>query len=566
MTASEPFPSCSRACSAGVVLLLSVRSGDAAKTRALLRRLPSSDSSSDDRVPPLHPDATRDARGHTSLHLASIHDRSEITRLLIAAGASTESVVTSGANEGLTPLRLAAERGHLLTVRALLEAGADTAAEDVVDRATPLHAAASAGHTSVVVELIRRGGAKLEARAVSGQTPLRWALSMGHVGAAEALLEAGADPDAPDRRGACCLHTVAALKLEEDGSSAFAGTGEGSSLPGDMAQLLLSAGANPNLGRAAGRAGCVHPGRTPSSTALTFGSIHQRGSGDNSSSAGAHDGGVVWGGSGSESSACESPLHVAARESNVRVAELLLLHGADPNAKTPTREGGMSPLHCAASRPIVRMLLAAGADIGAVSADGLTSPLKLACLNAAVGCVKELLSWGADDLSCVPRSTPPSTLLLSSLPSISETTPPCPSSVPLSESSAVQRINVPRLRGLVGSRVPASVRDAADCEEIVRMLCQAPADRAWRRRGWLVMLYARATAAVAASSTLREQVPPQPQGVPSAKRKCVVGKKSAVAENETSEESGTVKIRDVVGRLFEAQGDQSVFRRVIEWL
>ncbi|CAM9575895.1 unnamed protein product [Ectocarpus sp. 13 AM-2016] len=566
MAASEPFPSCSRACSAGVVLLLSVRSGDAARTRALLRRLPPSDSSSDDRVPPLHPDATRDVRGHTSLHLASIHDRSEITRLLIAAGASTESVVTSGVNEGLTPLRLAAERGHLLTVRALLEAGADTAAEDVVDRATPLHAAASSGHTSVVVELIRRGGAKLEARAVSGQTPLRWALSMGHVGAAEALLEAGADPDAPDRRGACCLHTVAALKSEEDGSSAFAGTGEGSSLPGDMAQLLLSAGANPNLGHAAGRAGRVYPGRIPSSTALTFDSIHQSGSGDSSSAAGAHDGGGVWSGSGSESSACESPLHVAARESNVRVAELLLLHGADPNAKAPTREGGMSPLHCAASRPIVRMLLAAGADIGVVSADGLTSPLKLACLNAAVGCVKELLSWGADDLSCVPTSTPPSTLLLPSLPLISETTLPCPSSVPLSESSAVQRINVPRLRGLVGSRVPASVRDAADCEEIVQMLCQAPADRAWRRRGWLVMLYARATAAVAASSTLREQVPPQPQGVPSEKRKRVVGKKSAVAENETSEESGAVKFRDVVGRLFEAQGDQSVLRRVIEWL
>lgn len=564
MEASELFPACSRTCSAGVVLLLSVKSGDAAKTKALLARLPSSDSSSDDRVPPLHPDATRDARGHTALHVASIHDRSEIARLLIAAGASTESVVTSGANEGLTPLRLAAERGHLLTVRALLEAGADTAAEDVVDRATPLHAAASAGHTSVVVELIRRGGAKLEARAVSGQTPLRWALSMGHVGAAEALLEAGADPDAPDRRGACCLHTVAALKSEEDGSSsAFAGTEEGSSLPGNMAQLLLSAGASPYLGRAARRADRVHPGRTPSSTALTLSSIHQSGSGDNSS---AHDGGGLWSGSRSESSACESPLHVAARESNVKVAELLLLHGADPNAKTPTREGGMSPLHCAASWPIVRMLLAAGADIGVVSADGLTSPLKLACLNAAVGCVKELLSWGADDLSCVPRCTPPSTLLLSSLPSVPETTPPYPSSSPPSESSAVQPINVPRLRGLVGSRVPASVRDPSDCEEIVRMLCQAPADRAWRRRGWLVMLYARTTAADAASSTVREQIPPQQQWVPVAKRKRVVGKEATVAENETSDESGALKLRDVVGRLFEAQGDQSVFRRVIEWL
>ncbi|CAM9314744.1 unnamed protein product, partial [Hapterophycus canaliculatus] len=252
------FPSCPRPCPSGVVLLLSVKSGDAARTKALLRGC-----SGPDGPGLLHPDDTRDARGCTALHLAAMHGRSEIARVLLEAGASTESVVAAGENEGLTPLRLAAERGHLSTVRALLEAGAETGAEDLVDRATCLHAAAEAGHTEVVVELVR-GGAKLESRAVSGQTPLRWALSMGRAGAAAALLEAGADPDAPDRRGACCLHAVAALKPEDDSSG---GTGGGmvdklpsSSSPASMAQLLLSAGATPNLGRGGERLHFPHAG------------------------------------------------------------------------------------------------------------------------------------------------------------------------------------------------------------------------------------------------------------------------------------------------------------------
>ncbi|CAN0420041.1 unnamed protein product, partial [Hapterophycus canaliculatus] len=100
----------------------------------------------------------------------------------------------------------------------------------------------------------------------------------------------------------------------------------------------------------------------------------------------------------------ETPLHLAARESSVEVAQVLLRHGADPNAKTSTEEGGMSPLHFAAApgnddrrRAVVRLLLQAGADVDAVSADGLTTPLKLACLNAGVVCVEELLRRGADD-------------------------------------------------------------------------------------------------------------------------------------------------------------------------
>ena len=130
-----------RSCPPGVVLLLSVKGGDETRTAALLRS-------------GVNPDETRDARGHTALHIAAIHGHAKIARLLVDAGASTETV-TSG--DRLTPLRLAVDNGHTLTAKALLDAGADMAARDLLDHATPLHAAAEAGHTPLVVELIRRG-------------------------------------------------------------------------------------------------------------------------------------------------------------------------------------------------------------------------------------------------------------------------------------------------------------------------------------------------------------------------------------------------------------------------
>lgn len=251
----------------------------------------------------------------------------------------------------------------------------------------------------------------------------------------------------------------------------------------------------------------------------------------------------------------ETPLHVAARESSVRVVEVLLRAGANPNAKTMREEGGMSPLHFAACpggedhrRAVVRLLLSAGADANAVSTDRMTTPLRRACENAAVGCVEELLRWDphvspvsssilrvAGDLapgnstSSRPCSAVPAAA--SSLLLFGAAAPVSPSDAgslsgssqdPIAPSAAAAAAaakhissshhtghlpNLPAqrppattsefmclvktLEGEVGSRVPAAAKDPADLKKIRVLLRRAPADRAWRRRGWLLMLYNR---------------------------------------------------------------------------
>lgn len=167
----------------GVILLLAAKSGDVAQAQKAIIQMQSNTHTITNSNLNLLPfdDPTTDARGYNSLHLAAMHGHAHIIPLLlnplVASGvrdrnavAPTTECTTPG--DRLTPLRLAAERGHLEAVRVLLKYGASVTARDGLDQATPLHAAAEAGHTEVAIELVHHG-AELEARAVSGQTPLR---------------------------------------------------------------------------------------------------------------------------------------------------------------------------------------------------------------------------------------------------------------------------------------------------------------------------------------------------------------------------------------------------------
>ncbi len=98
-------------------------------------------------------------------------------------------------------------------------------------------------------------------------------------------------------------------------------------------------------------------------------------------------------------------LHLAAPQSTLGVVSALLDAGADPNAREG--EGGTTPLHYAAQYqeealllPVVTALLRAGADPGSTDAD-MVSPLHAALPNPEVKApvVEALLEAGADPMA-----------------------------------------------------------------------------------------------------------------------------------------------------------------------
>lgn len=119
---------------------------------------------------------------------------------------------------------------------------------------------------------------------------------------------------------------------------------------------------------------------------------------------------------------------------------------------------GNTPLHTAArygSNKIMRVLLGRGAKVNATNTAGLT-PLHRACcrLTPAVEiAVDLLLRWGASETIVDNNGETPAAVLQ-------------------------RRANRPRC-------------SADEAERVQVLLMRTPADRAWRRRGWLVIIRAR---------------------------------------------------------------------------
>lgn len=92
-----------------------------------------------------------------------------------------------------------------------------------------------------------------------------------------------------------------------------------------------------------------------------------------------------------------TPLHLAAHFGSTEVAELLLAHGADVEARSRSREGN-TPLHAAVAgkQPsLVDLLIARGADVDAADAGGWTA-LNIAAHEGVPAIIESLLRAGAD--------------------------------------------------------------------------------------------------------------------------------------------------------------------------
>ncbi len=167
---------------------------------------------------------------------AAVGDLDAIDRL-IALGIPLEGEDAHGA----TALIRAAGSGHTALVVRLLEAGADTA-HAARSGIHCLAAAVSAKREAVVRTLLNHGVAA-DTRMAGGGTALTVAAALGQVRTAEALLEAGADPNAADEQGTTPLHAAAQYAFD-GGDSADAHT---------LIDLLLRAGARLDTRNLAGQ-------------------------------------------------------------------------------------------------------------------------------------------------------------------------------------------------------------------------------------------------------------------------------------------------------------------------
>jgi cytohesin len=136
-------------------------------------------------------------------------------------------------------VRLAAQRGHVAALRALLDGGADVAADlgdawavPPLSPGTALHWAARNGRAEAVQLLLGAGGA-VDTVDACGPTALHWAAQQGHAEVARLLLGAGSAVDAANANGWTALHSAADLGHAE------------------VVQLLLGAGAEPQSSLAA---------------------------------------------------------------------------------------------------------------------------------------------------------------------------------------------------------------------------------------------------------------------------------------------------------------------------
>jgi ankyrin repeat protein len=272
-----------------------------------------------------------------------------------------------GFHGGLTALLLAVREGHIATVRALLDAGADVNQGIPADHTTPLLLAAINGHYDLAGFLLERGADPNRASA-AGATPLyavinkEWAPTSrtpqptyhlqqktSYLELIEALLKAGADPNVRLKRSLWyTTYNRDNLRVDFAGATPFWRAAYATDVP--AMRLLLAHGADPSIPtlrrRRAGDTGGDDAGVWPIIAASGVG--YGRGYAAND--------------------------HRHAPDAWLPAVRLLVEElGADVNARDAD---GFTPLHYAAARghnELILYLVSKGADVTAVARSGQTT-------------------------------------------------------------------------------------------------------------------------------------------------------------------------------------------------
>jgi ankyrin repeat protein len=277
--------------------------------------------------------------GMTALHWAASSGDLETAKMLLVAGANVKASTRLG---GFTPLLLASKNGHPLLVSTFLEASANPN-DATTNGSTALMLAAASGSADAVSALLDHGASVNATESAMGQTALMFASAYDRAPVVELLARRGADLQAMTK-----VVDAAAIEKEhrelrrkrQEKFGVFAQGRGGRAQEEEEAEKKSSGG-----GVFSKLFGFLRPGgdskkkeESEEDKALSYGQLV------------GNQGGMT-------------ALHLAARQGNIR-----------------TVEG----------------LLAAGADVNALTAGDKTSPLLIATVNGHFDLGKYLLDRGAD--------------------------------------------------------------------------------------------------------------------------------------------------------------------------
>ena len=325
--------------------------------------------------------------GTTALHWAVHRDDGDIAGLLIGAGVD----VTAANRYGVAPIALASLNGSAPMLARLLAAGAD-ANRAQPEGETALMTAARTGRVEAIRLLLEHGAEVDAAEQWRGQTALMWAAAEGHTAAVRELLEHGANIHARSGSMAASADDRAA------GDAADGEEGDAARLAGFSAFLFAVQGGHPGAATVLADAGADVDDMAPDGSSALIVAIDNR-----------HYELAAWlldrGADPNADRVGWTALHTAVlahrphfrvvpdpsptgRLSSGALIEAMLAAGADPNAASRERvrlATQTSPLYptegvtpfllaaIAADVPLMRLLLAHGADTGVTTATGSTA-------------------------------------------------------------------------------------------------------------------------------------------------------------------------------------------------